>query len=293
MEQFTDLPPRIQKHLRGITESSGLPPGEDSLQLLTRNWIEKRQLFSAQIASLDMIELPEVAANDPRAVLLLTWSGSLISLETPDADGGRGFEYASIKLRHDVPGLTTAAGVEIDGNLTVDQVAVFSGAPISRSSEILHIASFPPDLAASEQNRRLREAVLFLTNGFAKLNRALTQVSSELDHFTTQNMVQFIAKRRGLTQAQTREIINDYVAMVRAGMLMGERVPVGSLGRAFLQQQAARKPYMGRNPATGEDLLIPAKPPTMVPKFSYSSAVKSAAERIHVPEEDASEDTTI
>ena len=119
---FADLPPRIQRHLRAITESSSLPAGEESLQLLTRNWIDKRKLFASQIASLDMLELTEFTADDPRAVLLLSYSGSLISLESRRAEEGRAFEYASIKLRQDVPALTTANGVLIQGDLKTDQV---------------------------------------------------------------------------------------------------------------------------------------------------------------------------
>ncbi|MFW5800620.1 MAG: HU family DNA-binding protein [Spirochaeta sp.] len=283
MEEFNALPARIQKHLRGITESSGLPPGDESLQLLARNWIEKRSLFESQIESLDMLEPAGLASEDPRAVLLLTYSGSLIGLEA-ESNGSRRFEYASIKLRHDVPDVTTADSVVINDDLAVDQVAAFSGAPISRTSEILRIACFSPELPAAEQNRRLREAMLFLTNGFAKLNRSLTQVSTDMDHFTTQNMVQFIARRSGLTQAKTREVIDNYISMVKAGMLMGERVPVGSLGRTYARPRPARKAYMGRNPATGEEMMIPARPPTMAPRFSFSKAVKESVERMPASE---------
>lgn len=285
METFNDLSPRIQRHLQAITESSGLPSGEESLAAIAENWLNKHRLFIDQLTALDMQEIVKFAADDPRAVLMLTYSGSLISLETPAEGKGRRFEYASIKLRHDVPGLINADGVDLDSSLAIDHVAVFSSSPIAKSSEILQMASFDSALAPNEQNRRLREAMLFLTNGFAKLNRSLTQVSSELEHFTTHNMVQFIAKRTGLTQVQTREVLDNYLDMVKAGMLMGERVPVGRLGKAFLAQQPARKAYMGRNPATGEEMMISARPPAMAPKFSYSKYVKDAADRLPVDDD--------
>ncbi|GAB6088588.1 HU family DNA-binding protein [Spirochaeta dissipatitropha] len=308
-QTFQELPERIQNHLRGITASSGLPPGDESLQALASNWIKKRELFAGQVQALDMIELASYDPTDCRAVLLLSYSGSLMSLEavSPSEEASepaleaapaagaavaapkppaRKFEYASIKLRHDVPDTIQADAVQLSSEVRLDEVVTFRGSPVARSSEILHIASFPADVSPGEQNRRLREAMLFLTNGFAKLNRQLTQVNAAIDHFTTQNMVQFIAKRSGLTQAKTREVIDDYIAMIRAGMMMGERVPVGRLGRAHVQKQPARKAYMGRNPSTGEDMLISAKPPTMVPRFSFSGAVKSAAERLPVEEED-------
>ena len=85
MTRFEDLPARIQRHLESVTESSGLPPGKDSLARITANWIEKRDLFAEQTALLDMQELDELAPDDPRGVLVLTYSGSLLSLGPAEA----------------------------------------------------------------------------------------------------------------------------------------------------------------------------------------------------------------
>src|SRR6056297_1117620 len=87
MTRYEDLPERIQRHLQSITESSGLPPGEDSLARITANWIEKRDLFEEQTGLLDMRDIEELSPDDSRGVLVLTYSGSLLSLG-PAAGGG-------------------------------------------------------------------------------------------------------------------------------------------------------------------------------------------------------------
>ncbi len=288
MEQFDILPQRIQDHLRTITATSGLPDGDESLEMITRNWLEKRRLYQEQADALDMQQLDSFSMDDGRAVMLLTYSGSLIGLESNregKGPGGRRFEYASIKLRHDVPDVIYAKGVQLQSNLKLDEVAQFAGSPVARSSEILMVTSFADDVKPDEQDKRLREAMLFLTNGFAKINRTLTLVSGDLDHFTMQNIVRYIASRTDLTQAQTREIIDDYLSMVEAGMMMGERVPLGRLGSLSLHQRPARKARMGRNPATGEEIMISAKPAVMIPHFSFFGRVKKRAERVPVQEE--------
>jgi nucleoid DNA-binding protein len=68
--------------------------------------------------------------------------------------------------------------------------------------------------------------------------------------------------------------------MIETGMLLGERVSVGKLGSASLRQQSARKARIVKNLKTGDDLLVPAKPAAMAPKFSFSQAVKEKAANV-------------
>ena len=304
MTRFEDLPPRIQEHLRSVTESSGLPPGEDSLSRITANWLEKRDLFQEQTALLDMQEMDEFAPEDGRALLVLTYSGSLVSLGAADAGGagstpagaktpgaavqgaGRHFEYASMPLRADVPSLVREEGVGLAAALRRDEPAVFSDSSIAQSSPVLHMVACDPEVSVSDQERRVREATIFLTNGFVKLNRTLTVEAGEIEHFTTKSMVQYVAHKNGITQTLARQVVDDYLMTAEAGALMGERVPVGRLGRLYVGLRGAQKARMGRNPATGEEMVIPAKPESGVPKMSFSKHLKERAEAADVTQQE-------
>jgi len=304
MTRFEDLPPRIQEHLRSVTESSGLPPGEDSLSRITANWLEKRDLFQEQTALLDMQEMDEFAPEDGRALLVLTYSGSLVSLGAADAGGagstpagaktpgasaqgaGRHFEYASMPLRADVPSLVREEGVGLAAALRRDEPAVFSDSSIEQSSPVLHMVACDPEVSVADQERRVREATIFLTNGFVKLNRTLTVEAGEIEHFTTKSMVQYVAHKNGITQTLARQVVDDYLMTAEAGALMGERVPVGRLGRLYVGLRGAQKARMGRNPATGEEMVIPAKPESGVPKMSFSKHLKERAEAADVTQQE-------
>lgn len=296
MTRFEDLPERIQRHLQSITESSGLPPGEDSLARITANWIEKRDLFEEQTELLDMRDIEELLPDDGRGVLVLTYSGSLLSLgpvggeseragggagetagggETPAA--GRRFEYASIPLRADVPSLVREDDVRLEGPIRRDVPARFSNSSIEQSSPVLRAVACAPEVSPADQERRIREATIFLTNGFVKLNRTLTMPAGEVEHFTMKTMVQYVAKKNGITQTLARQVIDDYLLMAEAGALFGERVPLGRIGKLYLGSRSAQKARMGRNPSTGEEMLIPAKPETGVPKISFSKHLKERA----------------
>ena len=316
MTRFEDLPERIQRHLQSITESSGLPPGEDSLARITANWTEKRDLFEEQTELLDMRDIEELPPDDDRGVLVLTYSGSLLSLgpAVDDGDGsadggagsgagetaggtgeragggagepagdaatpapGRRFEYASIPLRADVPSLVREDDVRLEGPIRRDAPARFSNCSIEQSSPVLRAVACDPGVSAADQERRIREATIFLTNGFVKLNRTLTMPAGEIEHFTMKTMVQYVAKKNDITQALARQVIDDYLLMAEAGALFGERVPIGRIGKLHLGRRSAQKARMGRNPSTGEEMLIPAKPESGVPKMSFSKHLKERA----------------
>lgn len=276
METFQTLSPRIQGHLKSIAATAGMENKEDALVLLTTNWLEKRQMFLDQTQALKMISIDSFSIEDTRAVLLLTYSGSLVALG-PQVGQGRNLEYASIKLRLDVPDLVKQQGVTLAEPLKIDHPGVFGHSALARCSDVLHLVTLEEGMSIPEQEKRLREAVIWLTNGFAKINRSLTQTPSHLDHFTQKNMVQYLAKKNDLTQNEVKQLLEDWVTMVEAGTLLGEKVPLGRLGKMSLSLKKAQKARVGRNPLTGEELVVNAKPATLVPRFSFSKAYKDKA----------------
>lgn len=271
---YQALPAAIKSQLESMIKDSGLPESDETREKLAAIWQKKYSLFTGQVASLGMDFLSEMAQDDPRGAILLTYSGSLISLG-PLRGKSRWLEYASIKLRTDVPELVRGDKVGIVGSIRRDAAAVFEGCPVKRSSALYRIAVCPEGTSADDQERRIREATIFLTNGFVKLNRSQSlEAEPDVDQFTAKAIVSYIAKKNGVTQLVARGLIEDYLSMVESGMLLGDRVSVGKLGSASLRYQAARKARMTKNLKTGEDLLIPAKPACLAPKFSFSQAVK-------------------
>lgn len=272
--RFQDLPPAIQAQLSSLLKDSGLGQDEQTRTRMATIWQEKFNLFNSQTTSLGMESVHQMEQDDPRGAILLSYSGSLISLG-PLRGKSRWLEYASIKLRTDVPELVRGDRISIAATIKTDAAAVFEGCPVKRSSALYRIAICPEGISADDQERRIREATIFLTNGFVKLNRSqIIEAENDVDQFTTKAIISYIAKKNGVTQLVARGLIEDYLSMVETGMILGERVSVGKLGSAVLRYQAARKARMTKNLKTGEDLLIPAKAACLAPKFSFSQAVK-------------------
>lgn len=272
-KNFDELPEIIKQHLKSITESSGLSD-PDALSKITNNWLEKKEMFEEQIKSLDMIEIDLFPKDDKRAALMLTYSGSLISLGML-RDNARWVEYSSIKLRSDVPNILIKEDARIAADTGIDKTLEFESGPLKSTSQLLKIAVCKDEVGMDEQDMRIREATIFLTNAFIKINRT---ISIETDlmaaQFTMKSIISHIAGKNGITNIKVKKIIDDFILILESGMLLGEKVPLGRLGRMRLRLRAAQKARIGRNPRTGEEVTIKAKPETLVPKMAFSRYLK-------------------
>jgi nucleoid DNA-binding protein len=266
----------IRAHLQGLIRSSGLPETEDSLAEMTRVWFGKKDMFEGQIKALDMRELERFSADDPRVVLLLTWSGSLLSMGPLRGDrAGRRTEYASIELRTDVPHLAMSEQGELESDPTVGQPATLRAGPVSSTSPLLTIAVCDPAVPPEEQEKRIREATIFLTNGFVRINRTVTRPGRDFpEQLTIKSIVTYLARKNELSQKQTRQLIDDYHMMLESGLLLGLRVPLGKMGRLSLRKRPARKARVGINPATGDKITLKARAEEQAPRMAFSRLLK-------------------
>ncbi len=281
-DEIGSLSDKVRRHLERITESSGLPRGEQSFRRMASVWLEKKRLFEAQIKALDMIEVESFSKDDPRGALLLSYSGSLISLG-PLSGENRLIEYASISLRADVPDLVMIEGSGLAEDTAVDREAVLRAGPIRSTSSLLKIAVCAPDVGAEEQAKRIGEATIFLTNGFLKINRTIAAPDQRLpEQFNNRAVVGYLAKKNDLTQKQVGQLVSDYLMMIESGMLLGERVPLGKIGRLFLKKRPPRKARVVINPATGKEMTIEARPEEAVPRVSFSRSLKERARRVEL-----------
>jgi nucleoid DNA-binding protein len=281
------LPREIEEHLRKLAETMEQTDPQSIFIRLCDAWTEKEELFSAQTQALDMELVQTLEHEDPRGAMILTSSGSLLSL-SPKAKTGRWMEYAGLHIRTDVPDLLKGEGVRLEEDLVVGSSAVLEDAPVRKTSPVYKIAVCSSGTSPAEQEKRIREATIFLTNGFVRINKSVEAVKpGAIEHFTKQTMVAYVAKRNDLTQKEVKDVIEDFLTMVESGILLGERVSLGNLGRVGYKVRPPQKARVMTNPSTGEEITVPAKPSRAVVKFSVSGALKKRAENIQVEDPSA------
>jgi len=97
------------------------------------------------------------------------------------------------------------------------------------------------------------------------------------EKYTAQAIVNYLSEKHETPKTKTKEMLEDLFDVISAGVLLGERVPVGKFGKLHIKVRPATKARMGRNPLTGEEIKIPAKKATKVPKFTFSKSYKEEA----------------
>jgi len=275
---------KVKEHLKRLHEKEafGSKIGYDEI---VHNWSQKEELLSSQIHNLKMKEVPKMEGSAHCGVLGITYSGSLLALYVPQ-DSERAMEYVSIKLRTDVPDFIKDESVLLQGDVCQDQPVRFSKGKLEHSSPLYRIAVTPEDLTPAEQNRRLSEAMIYLSNSFLKVNQNTFHPSGDApEQFTKRNMVAFMAKKYGLTQQITRDLLDDYFTLIETGILMGESISLGRVGRLKAKKKNAQKARVIKSPLDGGEITVAAKPAVMIPKISFSDYFKDRVASLPAEEE--------
>ena len=85
---------------------------------------------------------------------------------------------------------------------------------------------------------------------------------------TRTELITALATQAGAEKKEAKEFLDSLTAVVENTIKAGGEVPLKGLGKFKVQHSKAR---MGRNPATGEQIQIPAK---TVVKFTVAKALK-------------------
>ena len=85
---------------------------------------------------------------------------------------------------------------------------------------------------------------------------------------TRTELIQAIADESEMEKKQAKVFLESLTTLVENSLKKGGEVPLKGLGKFKVQKRKAR---MGRNPATGEPIKIPAK---TVVKFTVAKSLK-------------------
>ena len=169
-----DLSQKIRQHIGQLVKTAGLPDTEESIEILEKGWQEKFDTFEQQVEERNMELSEEFDEGDERGALLMTYSGSLITIG-PKSDDHRRIEYHSIGIRKDVPESAETDDTDLAGDVVIDESAMFTNGPIKKSSPIFKIAVIVEEMEDEEQEELLAEMTQMLTDDFIEVNKTIIQ----------------------------------------------------------------------------------------------------------------------
>ena len=102
------------------------------------------------------------------------------------------------------------------------------------------------------------------------------------EKYTVATIIDYLSKKHEIPKTQTKEIVESLFDVINAGVMQGERVPIGKIGNLYVRTKPRQKARKGRNPQTGEEIQIAAKPASKVPKFNFSRTFKESARKAKI-----------
>ena len=86
-----------------------------------------------------------------------------------------------------------------------------------------------------------------------------------------------VADRSGLTKSDAKAALTALEEIVLEQLADAEKVRIGGVVQLVVRVKEATKPRQGRNPATGEEITISAKPASVAVKARPLAKAKAAA----------------
>lgn len=176
--KFDSLVPEVQGHIRNLVKTAKLEDDDKSfdeaLEMLSEGWLEKQQSFYEQTKRHDMEEAESLDMDDPRGALIMTYSGSLLSIG-PEQNDYRTVDYLSIGLRKDVPESASDESSVLSKNIEKGASVEFEKGPIIKSSAAFAIAIFKEELEPEQEEELLDEVTMILAQDFASINKTFIQ----------------------------------------------------------------------------------------------------------------------
>ena len=93
---------------------------------------------------------------------------------------------------------------------------------------------------------------------------------------TKKELIDEVCKTADVTKKDAESVITKTFIVIEDAMKKGEKVTIPGFGTFLVKLQGARDARRGRNPLTGEEIMIQARPEQKAPKFSASKSLKNA-----------------
>jgi DNA-binding protein HU-beta len=93
---------------------------------------------------------------------------------------------------------------------------------------------------------------------------------------TQSQLAEAVAERADITRAQAKNVLTALEEVVLEEIANAEKVKIGNLVQLTVRLKPATKSRLGRNPATGEEITIAAKPASVDVRARALAKTKAA-----------------
>jgi hypothetical protein len=167
------LPKTLSSYLGDLMTEEGFIQ-EDKRRRFVKNWIKKRALFD-KIVEHNGFELTDkIGLESKNGILVVTYSGSLLTISGEKPDKTRDVLYESIKLRQGNYPKTEETSITIDFPIEVNKPVNVNGGKLVRTSPVFSLAIEKESLdTPSDAVKRFRSIGEKISSALQSINNAI------------------------------------------------------------------------------------------------------------------------
>ena len=133
------LPKNLSSYLNGLMTEEGFTT-KDKKDRFVKNWIKKRALFDKIVEHNGFIIVDSLGVDCRAGIMLITYSGSLLTISGEKQDKTRDVVYESIKLRRDNFPKTEEQAITIDFPIQLNKPVNLNGGKVVSTSPVFSLA---------------------------------------------------------------------------------------------------------------------------------------------------------
>jgi hypothetical protein len=151
------MPAALAKHIESLIELSGFNTDPSARKKFIRNWLKKKAFFDKIVEHQGFHLVDRIEPGFNEGIIILTYSGSLLTLSPSDDNGKRELVYNSIELRKDVIAKTEDKNAEIVFPIELHKSLEARAGKVRKTSAILSVAvEEEPGTESSGIGKRMR-----------------------------------------------------------------------------------------------------------------------------------------
>jgi hypothetical protein len=183
---LSKMPAALAAHLRSLMKLCGFDGQPDKQRAFLSNWLKKKAFFDKIVEHQGFHGVTRLEPGFKQGVVILTYSGSILTLSVEDEHGDREATYTSIDMRKDVVQKTAEKNAQIVFPLECHTALEARSGKIKKTSPILAMAvEDNPDVASGERVEKIRLIGERITKTLLVVNQELFSkhgVVSELEN---------------------------------------------------------------------------------------------------------------
>jgi hypothetical protein len=168
------MPPALSKHIESLMNISGFDTDPVARKKFIRNWLKKKAFFDKIVEHQGFRLTERIEPGSKEGIIILTYSGSLLTLSPEEAEGKREMVYNSIEMRKDVVVKTEDKAALVVFPIEIHKPMESRTGKIKKTSPVLSMAiEEAPPANDTNGNKRMRTIGELIAKAFLIVNKEL------------------------------------------------------------------------------------------------------------------------